>query len=214
MVMKGKLLIIPALFLVLTGCSLTDILTFANASFRVENTTEFAICGVDVSELGSLSVPQALTIGGYWLQGQCPMDFNLGLGIKNPNTGNSGLPKIEITLTRLDYDIFMDTIEGSAEDTVQVADGLFTGKFGIGDDGQIAVLGLGVGFDAFQILGLLGVDGVIDLALAVGGVDGDIRDEDHLGRLQMFMVPTVETPLGDMTWDKGFWVGLDWVDGS
>ncbi len=212
--MNGKLLIVPALFLVLTGCSLTDVLTFAHASFRVENTTEFKICSVDVSDLSSLSVSQGLTILRYWAQGQCPMDFNLGLGIKNPNTGNSGLPKIAIALTRLDYGIFMDTIEGAGEDTVKVAEGLFTGKFGIGDDGQIAVLGLGVGFDAFQILGLLGREGIIDLALAIGGVDGDIRDEDHLGRLQMFMVPTIETPLGDMTWDKGFWVGLGWTDGS
>jgi hypothetical protein len=212
--MKVKLLIITVLYLLTTGCSLTDIMTFAKASFRVENTTEFALCGINVSELGSLSVPQVLTIGRYWLQGQCPMDFNLGLGIKNPNTGNSGLPKIEIALTKLDYGIFMDTIKGSGEDTVKVAEGLFTGKFGIGDDGQIAVLGLGVRFDAFQVLKLLGRDGIIDLALAVGGINGNIRDEDHLGRLQMFMVPTIETPLGDMTWNKGFWVGLGWTDGS
>ena len=212
--MNSKLLIIPALFLLVTGCGLTDILTFANANFRVENTTEFAICGVDVSELGSLSVPQIATVFGYWVQGECPMDFNLGLGIQNPNIGSSGLPKIQITLTSLDYDVFMDTIEGVEEDTVQVAQGLFTGAFGIGDEGEIAVLSLGTSFDGFQVLGLLGWEGIIDLALAVGGIEGDLRDEDHLGRLQMFMVPTIDTPLGDMTWDDGFWVGLDWTDGS
>lgn len=212
--MGRKLLIVPGLFLLVTGCGLTDILTFANANFRVENTTEFAICGIDISDLGSLSASEALTIGQYWIQGQCPIDFNLGLGIKNPNIGSSGLPKIAITLTSLDYDVFMDTIEGVEEDTVQVAEGLFSGAFGIGDDGEIAVLGLDVAFDGFQILGILGVDGIIDLALAIGGIDGDIRDEDHLGRLQMFMVPTIDTPLGDMTWEEGFWVGLDWTDGS
>lgn len=212
--MNNKLLIIPALFLLVTGCGLTDILSFANASFRVENTTEFAVCGIDISELGSLSVSQAATIAAYWFQGECPVDFNLGLGIKNPNIGDSGLPKIAITLTSLDYDVFMDTIEGVEEDTVQVAEGLFTGSFGIGDDGEIAVLDLGITFDGFQIFGILGVDGLIDLVLAIGGIDGDIRDEDHLGRLQMFMIPTIDTPLGDMTWEEGFWVGLDWTDGS
>lgn len=212
--MNYKLLILPLLFLLITGCGITDILSFANANFRVENTTEFAICGIDISDLGSLSVSEALTIGQYWLQGECPMDFNLGLGIKNPNIGESGLPKISITLTSLDYDVFMDTIEGTEEDTVQVAEGLFSGAFGIGDDGEIAVLDLGITFDGFQIFEILGPLGIVDLALAIGGIEGDIRDEDHLGRLQMFMVPTIDTPLGDMTWEEGFWVGLGWTDGS
>lgn len=206
--------VIMGAILLTTGCGVTDVLSFLDAQFRIENTSEFAICGIDISELGSLSVGQAATIASYWLQGECPMDFNMGLGIKNPNTGESGLPKITITLTSLDYDLFMDTIEGEDEDTVQVADGLFSGEFGIGDDGTIAVLDLGISFDGFQVFELLGPAAVIDLALAVGGIDGDIRDEDHLGRLQMFAVPTIETPLGDMIWEEGFWVGLDWTDGS
>ncbi len=108
----------------------------------------------------------------------------------------------------------MDAEEGPAEELIQVAQGLFTGQFGIGDDGLTAVLDLGIGFDAFQVLDILGPAGVIDLALAVGGIDGNIRDEEHLGRLSMFALPTIETPLGDMTWEEGFWVGLDWTDGS
>ena len=212
--MNRLILLATALLLLSTGCGITDVLSFVNAEFRIENTSEFAICGIDISDLGSLTVAQAATIATYWIQGECPMDFSLGLGIKNPNIGESGLPKISITLTTLDYDIFMDPLEGEDEDTVEVADGVFSGEFGIGDDGTIAVLDLGVGFDGFQVFEILGPVGIIDLALAVGGIDGNIRDEDHLGRLQMFAVPTIETPLGDMTWEEGFWVGLDWTDGS
>lgn len=212
--MNRVVILATALLLLSTGCGITDVLSFMNAEFRIENTSEFAICGIDISDLGSLSVVQAATIATYWIQGECPMDFNLGLGIKNPNIGESGLPKISITLTTLDYDIFMDPLEGEDEDTVEVADGVFSGQFGIGDDGTIAVLDLGVGFDGFQVFEILGPMGIIDLALAVGGIDGNLRDEDHLGRLQMFAVPTIETPLGDMTWEEGFWVGLDWTDGS
>jgi hypothetical protein len=211
--MNNWLIALAVLFLMTTGCVFTDVLNFASANFRVENTTEFTICGVDISDLGSLTIAQAATVASYWLQSECPMEFNLGLGITNPNTGESGLPKIAITLTSLDYDVFMDTIEGAGEDTVQVAEGLFTGEFGIGDDGEVAVLGLGIAFDGFQLFEILGSTGIIDLALAVGGISGDIRDEDHLGRLQMFMVPTIETPLGDMTWEEGFWVGLNWTNG-
>lgn len=212
--MNRIILLSAAALLLTTGCGVTDVLSFMNAQFRIENTSEFAICGIDISDLGSLTVGQAATVATYWIQGECPIDFNMGLGIKNPNIGESGLPKISITLTSLDYDIFMDPIEGEEEDTVQVAEGLFSGEFGIGDDGTIAVLDLGVGFDGFQIFEILGPVGIIDLALAVGGIDGNIRDEDHLGRLQMFAVPSIETPLGDMTWEEGFWVGLDWTDGS
>ena len=62
-------------FLMLTGCSLTDVLTFSNANFRVENTTEFYICGIDISDLGSISPSQIATVAGYWFQGECPVDF-------------------------------------------------------------------------------------------------------------------------------------------
>jgi len=212
--MNNWLVFVSVFLLLTTGCGLLDVLNFASANFRVENTTEFTICGIDISDISSLSFSQAATVVTYWAQGECPMEFNLGLGIQNPNIGESGLPKIAITLTSLDYDVFMDTIEGPAEDTVQVAGGLFTGQFGIGDSGEIAVLDLGIEFDGIQMLQILGPTGIIDLALAVGGINGDIRDEDHLGRLQMFMVPTIETPLGDMTWEDGFWVGLDWTNGD
>lgn len=212
--MNKRALLLPVLFLLFTGCGVTDVLSFLNAQFRIENTSEFAICGIGISDLGSLTVFQAATVASYWIQGECPIDFNLGLGIKNPNIGESGLPRISITLTSLDYGIFMDPLEGDEEDTVQVAQGLFSGAFGIGDDGTIAVLDLGVGFDGFQLFEILGPAGIIDLALAVGGIDGNLRDQDHLGRLQMFAVPAIETPLGEMTWEEGFWVGLDWTDGS
>lgn len=212
--MNKLLLVVAAGILLFSGCGITDALSFLDAQFRIENTTEFRLCGIDISNLGSLNIVDIATVGSYWLQGECPMDFTMGLAIKNPNTGDMGLPKISLTLTSLDYDIFMDTIEGEEEDTVQVAEGLFSGEFGIGDDGTIAVLDLGIGFDGFEVLEIIDYTGIIDLALAIGGINGDLRDEDHLGRLQMFGVPTIETPLGDMTWEEGFWVGLDWTDGS
>lgn len=210
----NKYAALVALFLLVSGCGVTDVLSFVDAQFRVENTSEFLICGIDITQLDQLTVAQAATVAGYWLQGECPIDFNMGVGIKNPNIGESGLPKISLTLTSLDWDLFLDTIEGEEEDTVQVAEGLFSGAFGIGDDGTIAVLDLDVGFDGFDIFEILGPLGIVDLALAIGGIDGNLRDEDHLGRLQMFAVPSIDTPLGDMTWEEGFWVGLDWTDGS
>jgi hypothetical protein len=213
--MKCAAVFLLAGVLLFTGCGLTDVLAFVNAEFRVENTSEFRICGIEISELGSITTEQAATVVSFWLQGQCPMDFSLGLGIRNPNTGEMGLPKINITLTTLDYQVFIDpSEEGGGEDLEQVAQGLFSGAFGIGDDGTVAVLDLGLAFDGFEVLGILGPLGVIDLALAVGGIDGNIRDDQHLGRLRMFAVPEIQTPLGDMTWEDGFWIGLDWTDGS
>ncbi|PIE53149.1 hypothetical protein CSA37_02780 [Candidatus Fermentibacteria bacterium] len=208
------LMLVVAGVLLLSGCGVTDVLNFLNAEFRIENTSEFRICGINISDLGSLTPFQIAEVVSVLAGGVCPMDFTMGLGIKNPNTGVSGLPKMSITLTSLDYDLFLDTIEGSEEDTVQVADGLFTGEFGIGDDGVVAVLDLGIEFDGIEVLGLLEPMDFISLALAIGGIDSNLRDEDHLGRLLMFGVPAIETPLGDMTWEEGFWIGLDWTDGS
>jgi hypothetical protein len=203
-----------SLVLLAAGCDATGPLSLFWARFRVEDTSEFTLCGIPLDDLGSLSAEQTAEVLFYWLQGECPVDFNLGVGMKNLNIGSQWVEGFPLTLVRLDYDVFLDPLDEPGGDSVQVATGVFTGEFGIPEDGRIVVLGLGVSFDAFDLLEILGPEGVIDLMLAVGGIDGDVRDSEHLGRLSLFAVPEVDSPLGSMVWEDGFSIGLDWTSGG
>ncbi len=205
---------ILSLVLLAAGCSPTGPLSLFWARFRVEETSEFTLCGIPLDDLESLSPEQTADVLFYWLQGECPVDFNLGIGMKNLNIASQWVEGFPLTLVRLDYDVFLDPGDQPRGDSVQVATGVFTGEFGIPEDGRIVVLDLGVSFDAFDLLEILGPAGVIDLMLAVGGIDGDIRDSEHLGRLSLFAVPEVDSPLGSMVWEDGFSIGLDWTSGG
>ncbi len=205
---------ILSLVLLAAGCDTAGPLSLFWARFRVEKTSEFTLCGIPLDDLGSLNVEQTAQVLFHWLQGECPVDFNLGVGMKNLNIGSRWVEGFPLTLVRMDYDVFLDPLEEPGEDSVQVATGVFTGEFGIPDDGSIVVLDLGVTFDAFDLLEILGPEGVIDLMLAVGGIDGDIRDSEHLGRLSLFAIPRIESPLGSMVWEDGFTIGLDWTSGN
>ena len=55
--MNNWLVFVSVFLLLTTGCGLLDVLNFASANFRVENTTEFTICGIDISDISSLSFP-------------------------------------------------------------------------------------------------------------------------------------------------------------
>lgn len=210
-----KILLLPALFvLLLTGCDATGPMALLWARFRVENTQSVSICGIPVDELETLSLEQAATVLSYWLQGECPVDMTVGLGVKNPNISTQWITAVPLTLASLDYDVFLDTDAGPEVSRTQVATGVFTGEFGVPETGEVVVLGLGLGFDAFELLEVLGPDEVISLILAVGGISGDVRDSDHLGRVSLFVVPEVQSPFGSMVWEEGFWVGLDWTSGD
>ena len=210
-----KYLLLPVMFVLLaSGCDSTGPMALLWARFRVENTQSVSICGIPVDELETLSLGQAATVLSYWLQGQCPVDMTVGLGVKNPNISSNWITALPLTLASLDYDVFLDTDAGPGVTRTQVATGLFTGEFGIPESGEVVVLGLSLGFDAFELLEVLGHDEVISLILAIGGVSGDIRDSDHLGRVSMFVVPEVQSPFGSMVWEEGFWVGLDWTSGD
>jgi len=62
------------------------------------------------------------------------------------------------------------------------------------------------------VLSLLDPLDFISLAMAVGGIDGDIRDDDHLGRLLLEIEPSIDTPFGTFTYPEPVGVRLDWVE--
>ncbi len=205
---------VTVLVLVGSACDATGPLALLWARFRVENTSSASVCGIPIDELSSLSAEQTAQVLFYWLQGECPVDMTLGLGVKNPNISSEWLDGFPLTLASLDYDVFLDTDEGGEVSNVQVATGLFTGEFGIPESGEVVVLDLGLTFDAFDLMEALGPEEVVGLLLAVGGISGDIRDSEHLGRVSVFAVPEVTSPFGSMVWEEGFWVGLDWTSGD
>lgn len=196
----------------LTACSPTDPFTLLNCQFRLENTEDFFITGIQLDSLETLSVVQIAEVVAVWSTGSCPVDFTLNIGIFNPNNGSTGPDIIPVTLSSLVWDLYLDGESGVAFDTTWVASGTMTGPLEIPGANETVLLPLDISFDAFAFMSEIGVLNFIDLALAIGGIDSGLRDEDHLGRMLVTAVPTISTPFGDMTYSGALNVSLDWVD--
>ena len=200
-----------AVLLMTVSCSPTDPLTLLRCRFRIDNTEDFSVTGIQLDSLEELSASQLASVVAVWSSGSCPVEFTLNVGIFNPNDGATGPDIIPAHLTSLEWDLYLDSESGTGFDTTWVASGTMTDTLEVPETGETVILPLDIGFDAVALMGEIGVMNFIDLALAVGGIDSDLRDEDHLGRVLMVALPTVSTPFGDMSYPGTLNIGLDWV---
>lgn len=201
-----------AVSLLLTACSPDDPFTLLRCQFRIENTENFAVTGIQLDNLGSLTVPQIATVVGVWASGSCPVDFTLNIGIHNPNNGSSGPDIIPVTLSSLVWELYLDGDSGISFDTTWVASGTMSQALEVPGTGETTLLPLDISFDAVALMGEMGALNFIDLALAIGGIDSDLRDEDHIGRMLVTAVPTISTPIGSMSYTGALNISLDWID--
>ncbi len=205
-------ILLTSLLVLVSACSPGDILTLLNCQFRVENTNDFVVTGIQLDSLESLSPVQIAEVLAVWASGSCPVDFTLNIGIFNPNDGSTGPDIIPATLSGFAWDLFLDGDSGDDFDTTWVASGALAQPLEVPGSGETVLLPLDISFDAVALMSELGVLEFIDLALAIGGIDSGLRDGDHLGRILVEAVPTVTTPFGDMTYSGTLNINLDWVD--
>jgi hypothetical protein len=207
-----RFIAVIAALLIVCSCDVTDPFTLLRCEFRVDSTEDFLLAGVPLDSLESLTPSQIAQVLEAWAAGECPMDFTLNVGIRNPNDSSSAGMEIPATLTDFAWDLYLDTSEDADFDTTWVCSGSLGSPFEVPDGGETVVLPLDVAFDAFALLGSLDPMFIIDLALAIGGIDSDIRDPQHLGRLYIKTLPEFDTPLGEITYPAELLINLDWID--
>lgn len=196
----------------LVACSPDDPFTLLRCQFRIDNTENFYVAGIQLDSLENLSVEQIAAVVSIWASGSCPVEFTLNIGIFNPNDGSTGPDIIPATLTSLLWDLYLDGDSGDSFDTTWVASGIMSEELEVPGSGETVILPLDISLDAFVVMGAMGPLEFIDLALAIGGIDSGLRDEDHLGRVLVAAVPTITTPFGPMTYSGSLYINLDWVD--
>jgi hypothetical protein len=189
-----------------------DPLELLNCSFRIESTEDFVVAGIELDSLSELGVDDLAEFLSYWGSGVCPVDFTLNIGVTNPNDGSGGTGTFPATLSSFEWDLYVDADSDPGFDTTWVVSGSLAEPWTIPGDGETHLLVLDIGFDAFSLADIMGPMEFIELALAIGGIDSDLRDEDHLGRLLMRADVEVDTPIGPISYPGSLWIGLDWVD--
>jgi hypothetical protein len=180
--------------LVLSSCAALDEMASALANlqrlkFRLSGVHDFRLLGIDIgskARLSDLSAGDALRLAESFRAKKLPVAFVVDVLAVNPNDGTGGTTKTTSTLTSLECRLLIDghpTITGNIDQPVEIP-----------GTGQGSVIPVRLSFDLLEFFGNRSYNDLLNLALALGGKNGD------LARIALDARPTVSTPLGPIAY--------------
>ena len=171
-------------------CSVYETLTnVSRLKFKVGAVNGFQINGVSFSgksKLADFNALDAIKLTAAFTQGSLPASFVLNVDAKNPNDGTGGYKKSDATIQNFKWRLFLDdkeTISGELDEPLVVP-----------GTGEVTTIPLRINLDLMKFFKDKGYDSIINLALALGGVQGSSS------RVTLYATPTVSTPLGNITY--------------
>ncbi len=186
--MKKLLFLSIAILLTSNSCSVYEtMVNLSRLKFKLGDVNNFTVSGVNISNKKSLqdfNALEILNLTSVIASGKLPASFTLNVEAKNPNDGTGGYPKTDATLKAFPWRLEIDdveTISGSIGTPVTVP-----------GTGEITNIPLTMNIDLIEFFGNKGFDNLLNLALALGGLQGSSA------RLSLFATPTVSSPIGDI----------------
>jgi hypothetical protein len=169
---RSKLLCCLCAIFLLQGCSAVRDITNALANlkrleFKLANVTGFRIAGVDIASKRSfsdLSVAEGIALTRAFSSKQIPAEFILNVEARNPNDGSGGKPTASATLVGMDWKLYLDSKETISGD--------IAAPVSIPGTGQSTIIPLRMELDLYRFFSERGYDGLVNLAMALGGVEG------------------------------------------
>ena len=193
--MKKVFLIFVSLSVFAVSCSFLKQIsdTIANLQklqFKLDNVTNFRLAGIDLNRINSLSdfsITDGLKLTNAYATKSFPADFTINVNAKNPNDGSkSGTKATSATIAGLDYRILLDD--------VQTISGDISAPITVPGTGQTVNIPLRASMDLYKFFGSKGYESVINLALALGGV------QSSPSRVKIDAQPTVTTQIGRISY--------------
>jgi len=188
------LLVVLLGFLLFESCATLGQLGAALANlrrlkFRLSDVTDFALLGIRFSRIGSISdfnAMDALRLVQGFATKRFPAEFVLNIEAQNPNDGTGGSRQTVSTLTSLESRLLIDgvtTVTGNIDRALEIP-----------GTGQSSIIPLRMSIDLYEFFGNKGYEGVLNLALALGGMKRDTS------RVALDAQPRVSTPIGEIVY--------------
>ncbi|MBK9248125.1 MAG: hypothetical protein IPM69_08450 [Ignavibacteria bacterium] len=175
----------------LLGCSsiMNALNNVQRLQFKLENVANFRVAGISTSNkstLSDFSIIDGLSLSRAVATGKLPVEFTINVAAVNPNDGKGGSPSRTATLSSLDFRLLIDD--------VQTIKGDITSPLDIPGTGQSTIIPVTVSLDLYEYFGNKGYDGLVNLALALGGAKGSAS------HIKLDARPTVSTVLGPVSY--------------
>jgi len=157
--------------------------------FKVAGVSGFALSGIGISSkqrVGDFTLMDGINLMAAYRNKKLPASFTLNIEALNPNDGTGGSPQTSSTLTSFEWRLLIDdkpTVPGNIDRPIEIP-----------GTGQSATIPLQISLDLVEFFGEKGYNDLLNLALALGGIQSDIS------RLAIDAQPRVSTPLGEITY--------------
>ncbi len=180
--------------LLLTSCStlreMQQAMTnLSRCKFKLDAVDNFQLMGIrlaDKKSLSDFSITDGVKLTTAFARNEFPASFTLNVAAVNPNDGTGGTPKAAATLTSFAWTMIIDdklTISGDISDPITIP-----------GTGQTAIIPLQMNLDLAKFFKDRGYESVINLAMALGGVNGSPS------RITLRATPRIRTSFGDITY--------------
>jgi hypothetical protein len=156
--------------------------------FKLGDIHGFSVAGVNLSNKRSISdfsLSDGVRLAEAFANRNLPTSFTLNVLARNPNDGTGGTVRTTSTLTRFDWNLLINekpTINGAINQQIVVP--------GVG---QETIIPLSIFLDLYSFFSNLGYDGLLNLGLSLGGVNGSATN------VKLRATPYIETPFGPIT---------------
>ena len=184
---KKTILLTLALVIIITGCNvfksvMNTISDFQSIQFKLGNVNNFSMANVSISDkrsISDVSVTDVLKLTQAVKNKSLQTNFTLNVLAQNPNikTANTKQSTLDAVMSNFDWVLLIDdkeTINGRVTNPITIPSG-----------GKTENIAVGMGLDLMKFFGEKGYDDIINLAMAVGGVNGSAA------RLKLKIKPSV-----------------------
>ena len=170
--MIKKVSIILSMILIFSSCvKLKDVqqalINMKKLKFKIENIENFKLNNINIqnkSSISDFSMQDGMKLLQLYKSNKLPCDFTLNIAAINPNDGSTGSKSTNLTITKIKLNLYIDD-----KPTIN---GIISTPITIPSSGQKTIIPIGINLDLYDFFGNEGYEKVINLALALGGVEG------------------------------------------
>ena len=186
------LLILCVFPLFFQGCAALQelggaLMNLKRLQFKLAGVGQFSMAGINITRISSLtdfSVADGFKLLNAFQSRSLPAEVTLEILAINPNDGSGGSSNTVSTLTSLESRLLIDgepTVTGNIDQPIEIP-----------GTGQASSIPLRMSIDLFEFFGNQGYKDLIELALAIGGLNR------NSSRLSLDAQPKVSTPYGNI----------------
>ena len=155
------------------GCStlnkvVNTISDFDKIQFKLGNVQNFALCNVQISNIKSISdvsITDGLKLTQAFASKSFPTNFTLELVAHNPNKkSNNNNKSFDAIIKSIDWILLLDDKE--------TINGRVSSPITIPTASQNTIIPISIGLDLYKFFGEKGYNDIVNLAFALGGVNG------------------------------------------